>query len=119
MFRVTLRHSPEQTYVRLHPTPISVVAGAFRRAWVRIVGRSNGERRMTDNETSGDLDGLLVQHAVRHSRLADDSHRVFRAPGLVHEPRASSQPARGTRTMSMPVAWGSRMGNLFRKPDPS
>ncbi|HXQ82193.1 MAG TPA: hypothetical protein VN775_12815 [Opitutaceae bacterium] len=116
-----MRRSPEQTYANSLPTPIAVVAGAFRRAWVRVVGRVNGGRAMMENAAnrSGDLDGLLVQHAVRHSRLVDDSHRVFRAPGLVDEPRVPSRPARATRTMSMPVAWGSKMGHLFSKPDPS
>jgi len=90
--------------VRAHPTPIAVVAGAFRRAWVRVVGL--GVRRTHGHlaKYSGDLESLLVQHDLRHGRPPDGSHWIFKAPRLVYEPPAYPQPAQGRRSASMPGA---------------
>jgi hypothetical protein len=105
MLSSTLKRSRAETYGTPHPTPIAVVAGAFRRAWVRVAGLGHGERRALEHVAaySGDLDTLLAQHDVRHARPVDGSQRVFRAPGLVYSPPAHRLPVRGSRSVVVAV----------------
>ena len=86
MLSVTLKRRPAENFARPHLTPIAVVAGAFRRAWVRVVELGHRDRAALQSvmEYSGDLDCLLAQHDVRHARHVDGSRRVFRAPDLVY-----------------------------------
>src|SRR5271157_6284821 len=111
MLCVAMRSSPAKAHVRLDPTPVAVVAGAVRRAWSRIIERVNGERRQLEQAAiySGDLDSLLVRHAVRHGRCQDGSHHVFRAPGLACVPPICMQPVR----VSRPGTEGPRGGGRF------
>jgi hypothetical protein len=93
-----LKRRPAETPGGPQPTPFAVVAGAFRRAWVRVVGL--GERRTPQRlaEYSGHLDSLLAQHDLRHGRPVDGSQRVFKAPGLVNPAPAPKQAAAGRRS---------------------
>ncbi len=99
MLSPTLKRSPAETHGTPHPTPIAVVAGAFRRAWVRVVELGHGDRRAPRRASnySGDLDSLLAEHDIRHARHVDGSHRVFKAPDLVYSPPAHRLPVRGSR----------------------
>lgn len=113
MLSATLKRSRAETYGTPHPTPMAVIAGAFRRAWVRVAGLGHGESRALVRVAaySGDLDTLLAQHDVRHARPAEGSHRVFRAPGIVYSPPAHRLPVRGSRSVVVPVeaSSGSRI----------
>ena len=108
MLLVAMKRTPSVTYGSLHPTPIAVVAGAFFRAWARIAERVNGGRRVLERAMicSGELDSLLVQHAVRHGMSQDGTHRVFRAPDLVYCPSARIGPRRAGRTAYAPGSSG-------------
>jgi hypothetical protein len=97
MISPTLKRSPAETYGRAHLTPTAVVAGAFRRAWVRaiVLFRRDHDALKRVIEYSGDVDILLAQHDVRHARHVDGSRRVFKAPDLVYSPPAPRSASRG------------------------
>jgi|CZKI01.1.fsa_nt_gi hypothetical protein len=113
MLCVAMKRSPTETHGRLDSTPVAVVADAVRRAWARIVERVNGERSLLEHAAtySGDLDSLLVRHAVRHGRSQDGYHRVFRAPDLVYDPPVRVQPVRGSRLAAVSFASAPRTGH--------
>ena len=104
MLLFAVKRTPSITCGSLHPTPIAVVAGAFSRAWIRIAERIYGGHRMLEDAMicSGELDSLLVQHAVRHGISQDGSHRVFRAPNLVYRPSVRIGPNRASRSAFAP-----------------
>ena len=110
MLIVALKRSPAETYGRPQPTPITIVAGAFRRALVRVleIGRRDRDALERAIEYPGDLDCLLAQHDVRHAKHVDGSRRVFRAPDLVYSP-----PVHGGRTRDA-AASGPRIGHHSR-----
>jgi|SRR5271165_4532448 len=113
-----LNSTPSKTRGRLAPTPIAIVAGALRRAWVRIADRDNGERSLLDHAISfsGDLESLLVQHAVRHGQRREPAHRVFRAPELVYNPSLYRQPVRRARPDGTDVSGSGRVPEMSRAP---
>lgn len=116
MLIVALKRSPAETYGMPQPTPITIVAGAFRRALVRVfeIGRRDRDALERAIEYSGDLDCLLAQHDVRHAKHVDGSRRVFRAPELVYFPPVHRQPVRGSRTKGAAAANAPRLGHHSR-----
>jgi len=111
MFDVAVKPTPTEVRGRPHPTPIAVVAGAFRRAWVRIVERGSGGRPVLESAMSfpGDVDSLLALHDIRHGRHSDTPHRVFKAPSLVCDP-----PVHGSRSAFSAISRGPGTGHSTR-----
>jgi hypothetical protein len=110
MLCIAMKRSPAKAHGRLDSTPVAIVAGAIRRAWARIVERIDGESRLLKHAAiySDDLDNLLVQHAVRHGRNQDGSHRIFRPPDLVYDPPVRMQSVRESRPAAGSVASASK-----------
>ena len=107
-----LKPTPTPTIAGLRQAPITVVAGALRRAWTRLAVFGADERRALGEAVGlhGAVDELLVRDTVHAGALGGGPHHVFRAPGLVYDPPAQGFALRRSRPPVEPFAEAFRMG---------